>query len=283
MDVTLPPSPSPALTGTPSIEPASTPVSAPSATPDLSLFDVNRWEQASPDGNWNAEGITAIPNPQSGSGEFYYTQLKITSKDRKREWTVVDGWSNYGLGYTTPSIYRWSPDGQHVYVIDSATPDGCAIYGLSSNMRRLNLMDGNIDSIAPHLFGVLDLSSDENTLVAITYNQVIWHYLDTGEVNSVDYQVDALTWQGGNPVWSPDGKSLLFSAVSDACSQPPFTSIFRVDFDTNSLTVLLDKSEHLFHIESWPETGLIHLKEQNNLGESRWLLNPESGQLTPES
>jgi len=264
----------PQQTATPA--PSQTP-GGPTATPDLNQYTLTGWSSDSPDGTWTAVGLVALPGANASVPDAFYRQLTFSKLSGDQKWVLIDGWTPYGLGYTTPSIERWSLDGRYAYIKDNATPDGCSLFGYSENFRRLNLSTGDLEAITPELTGVLSLSPDESNLAGIKSDQMVFHNLASGEELITPYQIEALNWQSGNPVWSPDSQSLLITAISNPCDPNALSSIIRFDLGSLQWATLIDQDPRQLSIAIWPTADQVILNDQ--AGKS-WDLNPITGVLT---
>jgi hypothetical protein len=85
----------------------------------------------------------------------------------------------------------------------------------------------------------------------------------------------------GGVVWSPDGESLLLTASFGGCVpvEERLHSIVRVNFNTSSHSILVDRSSQGFLPKEWPtpEQALL----QDSAG-NQWWMNTSTGELTPD-
>ncbi|MDX1418161.1 MAG: hypothetical protein R3293_28435, partial [Candidatus Promineifilaceae bacterium] len=100
----------------------------------------------SPDGRWQATAWHTEP-VLVGDTEQFYASLTVT--DGETSWTPVAEWRGYGLGFTWPAVYQWSPDSGHLYYTNMVSPDGCSVYSSGTDLYRLDVADGDIVEILP--------------------------------------------------------------------------------------------------------------------------------------
>jgi hypothetical protein len=274
------PTPPPPAKPTATPEPPAAPESSP--TPDLTQLQLDGYADRSPDGRWVAEVTVALPRPENPeTGENYYTRLIIRSTDGAIEWTVVDTWSYFGLGYTVPAVYDWGPDGASVTVIGRAIPDGCFLFEYMMNLRRVDLTDGSVAPLAPDLQGALAPSSDGTTVAALHRELTLLDLAD-GDERRLPIEVAADTWQAGGLVWSPDNSAVAYTVIISPCGigGEQVHSIVRVDIGSGAQTTLIDRDPRQWVTADWPEAARLIVVDGEGV---RWWLDATSGEILEQA
>jgi hypothetical protein len=229
--------------------------------PVLEEMEGYTWSSASPDGKWTAQGRSAFPK----RGEDYYTQLKVSRADGAVEWVVVDEWSPFGLGYTTPRPFQWSQDGRFLYFTNKPVPDGCAVFVNGSDLWRVELADGSVTQVVPSVGLWLALSPDEATLAYAGHSDrgLVLRDLTAGTERGVGLDPGQV-YQAGQITWSPDGIALVLTLAIRPCSKGwgESTSIVRVEADTLEQATLIDQDSRLFTILEWPTAERVLLADK---------------------
>lgn len=215
------PAVTPAATQAPSPSPRATEPAAPMAEATV----------VSPDGRWSAYSLASAPvvSPTSTTGDVYRAVLRLTHADGT-QWTPVDEWRPYGLGWTWPSVLQWSPDGQALYFTNIPVPDGCALFVNGSDLWRVDLSTGRAARLAPVLGISLALSPGAETLAYIDGRgapELVLRDLATGAERRVRVAVEGQ--QAGDIRWSPDGATLEIAVANEPCGNATTYSTVRVD------------------------------------------------------
>jgi len=222
--------------------------------------------------------IAALPT--SSGPENYYTQLKVSKADGTLEWTVVDEWSAWGLGYTIPKPLHWSRDGRFLYFTNQPVPDGCAVFVNGSDLQRIDLSNGDVREIAPPVGLWLALSPDETMLAYIGYGGrgLVIRDLATGAEQEIPLD-PGKDYQAGQVLWSPDSKTIILALAIHPCSTgwADSTSIVRVDVTTLEPVTLLREDKRLFVPVEWTAAGKVLLKDGEG---AHWLMDVTTGQVT---
>lgn len=277
----------PLPTGTPAAEAGATPAEiagTPTATPEFTDLDMHTWSSSSPDGVWTAETTAAFPivDDTNADESHYHARLKVTRGDHTVEWTAVDEWSRWALGYTTPQPFHWSRDGRYLYFTNRPVPDGCALFTNGSDLQRLDLSDGTVTEVVSSVGLVLSLSPDEQTLAYVGYRDrgLILRDLATGEERSVNMD-DRVQGSTGSLVWSPDGTALMLTVAFPKCAPEDHRmhSIVRADVATLSATTLIAQDVRLLTTTEWPEADRVVLTDKTA---DRWWMHPATGQMARE-
>jgi hypothetical protein len=264
---------------TPTEQPTNTQIPDPSTpTPVYTDLDVNTETSTSPDGMWIAELIEAYPT--GGQVPDYYQSLTVRRLDGSVTWTLVDSWSLWALGATSPSIIGWSSG--VFYFADHGTADGCDMFGADLNIRRLTLDDGVL-SETPILAGSgVSLSPNAPSAAYVSRDrsmpEIVIHDLVTDELRSAALEVGDGYWGAGNVVWSPDGNALMLTIDHSGCGPPENTarSIVRVDVASLAQQTLIDHGDRLFRTDSWPEKDRVLLTE---LDGGTWWMDAATGEI----
>jgi len=257
-------------------------VGTPTATPNLLDFQVDTRSFTSPDGEWTAQVIVALPVSSDAAVSSYYTQLKVSKRDGTTEWVIVDEWAEWGLGYTIPQPLHWSHDGRYLYITNKPVPDGCAVFVNGTDLRRVDLSDGSVREIVPSAGLWLSLSPDETMLAYIGYGDrgLVIRDLATGieQETKLDPGKD---YQAGHIIWSPDGTTIMLALAIRPCSTDwaDSTSIIRVDVATLEQVTLLQEDKRLLVPVEWATADKVLLKDK---GGDYWLMDATTGEVTKE-
>jgi Tol biopolymer transport system component len=231
---------------------------------------------ASPDGKWTAEGLVKTNTGIIvGDNELYYVQLKVVSADQSTQWILVDSISNFGLGYTTPQILHWSPDGRYLYFTNRPHVDGCGLFVTASDLWQVDLADGEITQVFSEGAQSYSFSPDGNQLAMLTWStppELVIHELSSGEQSAVSLDFD----DAGVMVWSPDGNAIAMTVANKPCLPGWTQGILLLDVDTLTPTVILEPDERLLQTNDWPETGKIILEDREH---ALYWLETSSGEL----
>ncbi len=249
----------------------------PSSTP--TVIALSTWSLPSPDGLWIAEGSMEGPWME-GLQEVYRATLFVRSTDRATVWNLADETSRYGLGYTTPSVFRWSLDGRALYFGDAPVPDGCALFVNFEDLYRLDLRTGTITELLPPARSLeIAMAPDEESLAFIEWQEspeLVLRDLGTGEERRVPLGAEQDD-QAGGMVWSPDESALLVTVAHSPCLPPAWShSIVWVDLATLETRVVIDHDARRFGVGEWADPAGVLLWDESGRG---WTLDPVSGGL----
>jgi Tol biopolymer transport system component len=225
---------------------------------------------SSPDGQWKAAW--------SGS------DMSLHVTDGAVAWkTAFDpqrfGWDN---GELRP--YRWSADGQFLYVLIFPSADhACTMDG--SGLLKLNLADGSLTEV---LLGkgrlyALALSPDETHLAYVEcagWQGLIVRDLQTGQEVRSQWTEEPKLASG--IVWSPTSDAMVFSmqaALTDAQGVLVGWRSLLVRADGPAWTqITLNEGRESYQPIAWPEANRVLLRSR---AEQIWQLVLDTGQLTP--
>lgn len=290
--VALPPG-NTAVTLLPVPESAETPEAATpeaeTAAPDVSLEDLQPETAVttSPDGRWQAEVTVALPIIDGRTvSDRYYQQLRVTRTDGSIEWTPIERWSNYGLGYTVPQPLYWSEDGQYLYFTNRPVVDGCGVFINASDLVRLDLSSGNLVEIVPPVASSLAISPDGAYVAYFGQGEdrlrLTLRELATGVERWVIVNGTAANVSAGNIVWAPDGSELLLTLAYDACQPETWThSTLLLDVASLRYETLIEQDARRFVVEQWLNAQDALLR--GSAEERPWRLNTVTGNLVQAS
>jgi len=251
-------------------------VLAPMSTPDLVGMQTESWSSTAPDGQWVAEGLVAFP---AAGEDQYYTELRVKKVEESVEWTPVAGWSNFGLGYTTPRPMHWSPDGRYLYFTNAPVPDGCALFTNASDLQRLDLSDGSVSELlSPNLTNALAFAPDGSTVALSRKSEL--YLLDPATANYAAFSVQTLETgaQWGSIVWSPDSQKVAFTIAYAPCQPPAWSqSIVVMDIATLTMTTVLEKEPRRLTSSAWLDAGQILLTDYEG---KQWVLDLTTGEVS---
>jgi hypothetical protein len=249
-------------------------------------MNVQEWASTSSDGTWVATGLVAFPKENIG-GQLAYVRLMIFSADGRTNWTIIDEMQEIGLGFPMPAPVKWSQVGKHFYFTYRVIPDGCSAFDVRSGLQQVNLEDGSVTELLPHISLALALKPDESQVAFVRSGErrLVVRDLTTGEERET--QIDpGKNFNAGNLLWSPDGKSLALTLAINPCEGAfgvsrtvwaESTSILWVDAETLEQKVLLQEDSRLFVTFEWNEPGRITLVDGQE--SSLWELNVNSGEI----
>jgi hypothetical protein len=250
---------------------------SPTPTPALSSMDVHTESFPSPDGKWMAQLTVALPVGGASVGDNYYARLQIARTDRAVTWVVVDQWSHFGLGYTTPRPLHWSGDGHYLYFTDAPAPDGCAVFDNGRDLQQVDLTNGHVKEIIPKVARVVSLSPDDQTLAYIPGggpSRLILRSLATGAERQVNLS-DEKDAQAGSIVWSPDAQVVILTVAVHPCDPSQWRySVVRIDTPTLALKTLIPDDRRSLRTVGWRGVAMVVL--QDDAG-NQWLIDAVTG------
>ena len=281
------PPPVPSPTTAPTILPSDTPAASPTAsgptpTPDLGSYQREASQSLSPDGRWAARVVVSYPLGPDGAafGDTYHTLVRVVDRQESTERTVVDAWSNYGLGLTTPAVLGWSGDGQSLYLADSGVPDGCGA-PFTEYLRRVDLATGSETPIEVRLGMAPTLSPDGSTLASVTETGLTLVDLGTQAETSLPFVEPSGDWWVNRIIWSPAGEALLFSVSHNPCGSPEQASgsLVLVNRAGETSQTLVEQDPRQLVPLSWPLDDLVQLGDKDG---NTWWLQVSSGHVGAE-
>jgi hypothetical protein len=238
----------------------------------------------SPDGRWQAIARHTEPTMLNEMEQFYGS-LQVT--DGQTTWEPVAEWRNYGLGYSFPAVYRWSPDSRYLYFTNLVLPDGCTLHASGEGLYRLDVASGAVTEILPSSKTLnFSLSPDESTVAYTFHNgqQTVFVARDVnrGVESSVSISETDGSARATEIVWSADGKTAVVALVHDACLPDQSSSIIRVGVPAMEATSLVDQDSRQFSIAGWSNSAgkVIRLADKDG---NIWLLDAVTGKLAQES
>jgi len=232
----------------------------------------------SPDGARMAWG-TSVFAPGNAAGDTHI-QLKVANVDGSGEQTVLDEWLKDESILPTPMA--WSPDGKSLYF--SRVPYGIGGYILfwgGPNLYRADLTTGLIAEVLPEqgCLCAMAISPDGSTLAYMPgYDPIklVLRDLSTGVERATD--VDAAHMQAGSVLWSPDGKSLVYTMALSNPDKEAY-SIVRVDAATLAQTPLVQDDARLLETVAWTDANTVWLNAATAAG-GVWRMDATTGAVT---
>lgn len=259
--------------------PQTIPVATADAATDFANMEVQRWHAFSPDQAWTATGVVATP--QNGDAQ-YYTELRVTNADGTITWTPVAGWSNFGLGYTTPRVVHWSADGQSLYFTNAPHPDGCGLFINASDLHQLDLTTGAVAEILPPNSTWVLAAAPDGTIAYLQANELKLLDPTTDTTVSIVLDMAETNVQIGNLVWSPDSQQVAYVVATDLCLPPTWRhALYTVDRHGEDVRLVLPADERRFRIVEWVDESHLLLMD---LEVKQSVLDLDNGQVSePQS
>lgn len=257
----------------------------PSPTPDLEQLTPETRSYFSPDGTWVAEVTVALPFVgDTAVADVYYEKLTVARTDDSARWTVLERWSPYGLGYTTPVPIFWSSDGRSMFFTNRPVPDGCALFTNGADIQQVDLATGSVRQAMPPLANALKIGPDGRTAAYFGTGEAATRLtlrdLSTGVERWVMLNSGEAGVQTGNIAWSPDGSQLLVTIAYSPCQPDAWTqSTLLVNVETLQYRTLIDRDARLFTTETWLSGSRVRLRDA---ADEPWLLNLETGAIVQE-
>lgn len=274
----LSPSQSPILlTTTPLVIPSATAV--PSVQPSVTPFpDEKSLNAITADGKWEISRLLG-----------YDSTIQVRSVDGKTIWVLDETtlpdvqfgqlW-NYKTSNDNSALYFGLDPRQSETIITHRWPPTYGLY-------KLNLADGAIETILePHIDssgfvsnGYLALSPDELQIVYSWWDEPAIVVRDRATLEEQlislpdDYKI------AGPFIWSPNGKSVIFTMWSTVWDYPTEFQIARLDIDEKSIHSLFsDNEENRFWVPTeWVQEDLVCLEDRQS--SELWNINPFTGLL----
>jgi hypothetical protein len=203
------------------------------------------------------------------------------------EWVVEDSLhpDTPGIGYPYPVPFYWSRNGRFMYFTHQSSGDGCFGAGKfrGSDLSRLDLSNGEVLLLFPNFSSWMSISPDEQYLAYFVYTKqgITLRELSSGNEEILDMlvqqeDVDHILDQS-HIIWSPDGKSLLYSVLAGACDPPPYSTwIIRVDMNNRTQKIILENDPRGFIPISWVTSNQVLAHDNNGM---IWWLDPRTGEI----
>lgn len=273
------PGETPAAMFTP-VSPTPTPsgVSVATVMPDLASYYRQVTQMRSPDGRYTARVLLAYPTIAPNgmlAGDQFYTRVWLIGNTDNEMIQVEETWHEIGLGSSTPSILQWSLESTKLFLVDRGSPDGCGP-SFNNNLRVFDLASGVKTNLNISHNGLISLTPDGRQVLIFALGEIQLVDLATFTEGIFPYETPAGEFWAVNPVWSPDGNSLLFGAIENPCS--PYdtqkTWLYLVSLKSGEVRVLQKEDPTYRLAVSWPLSGLAQLSSRN--GQDWWLDVPAS-------
>lgn len=248
-------------------------------TPDLTGYTTSTQTLNSPDGQWTAEALVALPNRDGNvDSRTYYQQLTIARADGSQRFAPLRIWSPYGLGYDYPALTRWSNDGQSLYFTITEAVDGCGIFTSGHNLQRFDVTDNSITRI---LFGDQWATfAPDGERVAYFINGVpAIRDLATQAEQYADYALDT-EGRSGHLIWSADGSHIAYTIANRPCVNgwTESTTLVVVDSTSMARRELLVEDERRLVAVQWLDTA--HILARNPETAETFSVAIETGAVT---
>jgi hypothetical protein len=218
----------------------------------------------------------------------YDSTIQVRSVDGKIKW-VLDETTLPDILFGQLWNYKTSNDGKSLYFgLSSYQYETIVLHRWPPNygLYKLDLTDGKVETILkPHIdssghvvYGYFALSPNESQIIYSWWDepQIAVRNIATLEEETIflpdNYKIT------GPFVWSPNGKSVIFTMWSNAWEYPTDFQVARLDIDDKSLHSLYsDNEENRFFIPTeWIEDDLVYLLNRRT---EPWQINPITGQL----
>lgn len=243
------------------------PLSYDSLPLDQTVYDLSTQMLRSPDGEWQAEAVVALPGINSGNGYTYYQQLTIARTDGSQQYMPLRVWTPYGLGYDYPMLTRWSADSQSLYFTIRTAVDGCGIFGSGSNLQRFDVTENTVSRI---LFG-------EQWATFAPGGEQVAYFANGGLViRTLATYEEAYTAQilsteaiGGHLIWSPNGSQLAYTIANRPCINgwAESTTLVVVDTETMEQTMILHNDKRRLIAVAWLDSSHLLVTDHSSVSE----------------
>jgi len=235
------------------------------------------WEATSPDGQWVATVINQICADVGPEGTIY-EQIKFSRTDHSSGWVLVEEISICGLGYGYYAPIGWSPNSHYFYFASIGVPDGCGFVTGGDPVLQVEMTSHQVTLVSTATDW--KISPDQRTLALTSGNELVLWSMDLGEVGRITINTPGNTEFG---VWKPDSSVLMVTTAETVyCELPTSSSVVRVDLPGLEQTSLITADTRLLFAAEWLDTGMVVLRRFNYGNQSTWLLNPLTGEITPQ-
>lgn len=233
----------------------------------------------SPGKKWSAIGHADL----SSTGNTYTHMLQVLSRDQSIKWTILEGTSALGLGYTIPAPLAWSSDEKYLFVTNRPVPDGCSYLTNGSDLQRLDLESGQLITITSSIGNALSISPDGSTLAYVGYEDrgLVIRRLNSNEEQSIrlpDLNPDS---EIGSIVFSPDNSQIAVTVLSGFCgpSDNRIVMLWTIDVQTLKITHAMKQNDKYLVTVGWLDSKQIILNDDAG---HRWNWQLDSQIIRPE-
>jgi WD40-like Beta Propeller Repeat len=232
----------------------------------------------SPDGTMIAWGTSTF---DTSTGADTHITLNVAWADGSDQQVLVDEYLSDSS--PLPQPIQWSADGRYFYYTNIPYGiGGYILFGGGPDLHRVDVETGEIIEILPDTGCLcpMRVSPDGKTVAYIpgagTLDFVL-HAIESGEERKAE--IDPGHLQAGHILWSPDGRTLIYTmAISNfENTEAEQYAIVRVDAATLEQTVIVRNNEALYDAVLWPVADVVWVMDK---GGNAWLMNPETGELT---
>lgn len=189
-----------------------------------------------------------------------------------------------------PEPFYWSNDGHDLYYVRRASGDGCfgsIEYG-GKDLKKFDLVSGENSDISSGGHYLI-FSPDEKFLAVVSFggDGIQIQDLESGDVKESVFPVRGedvgIEVVPGYLKWSPDNRSLLYVLMAGVCSgagESQFNWIVRLDVQTSSQRVLIEKDEQGLVPVSWMEADKVEMSDRDG---RMWFMDPSTGKISAEN
>ena len=256
------------------------PPEAPNAQTDL--WQTEERSEQSPNQRWVVTTSLRLPTPANPRHQ-YNAKMVVTRLDGSKKFTVMDRWSDFGLGYTIPQPFHWSRDGRYFYFTNLPVSDGCSGLSNASDLQQVDLRSGRIDELLTPIHTWVSLAPDDKNVAAVNHGVLLIGNVVKLDMRRPDFALTSNAESIGAIQWSTDSKQLVFAQLFDACTQTPLgskSSIVWVDARSGQSRVLIKEDARRFMVERWLASHEVLLRDRDF---QRWVLNTKTGELRQDS
>jgi len=254
---------------------STTPSPQPSPTDNLQNCQRSASETISPQGNYTAKTIIALPDEETKlrPGSHYHIRFELLDSRTGDSWTLIDEWRSFDTAILRPVVLRWTEDERYLFFTEKPLTPFCAQFPTAATKRidiiehGIELVPGNPNTVSP----------DGNLLVEYTPRALAIYNL-AGETSArLPISFSKPAKYGTDFTWSPDGTLLLFASFSDCQADVPKTELVLVNLTKGTIKAIASTASHNFRILSFPERNLAQLRDDRG---KTWWLHPGDADLS---
>lgn len=251
--------------------------------------------------------FTCSPEPENikdrwtpGVVDFNTRYTKVIKTDFSQSWEIFfDGFTWANRPDSLLSSYRWTADGNYLYLVPITYPRGSGFYARGyfidgGILYRLNLITGQLEDLFSDVQGIygFSLSPDDQYLAFVTPAER--DVVNIWDMSSDEIAVIELGEEydmAGAFAWTPDSSKLLFAAATDGWLEGAAgISIFKLTINNMYLQMILYNDDRLlipiYHWELknyWLAENILNLTSLDYPSEnysSQWTLDISTGIVT---
>jgi hypothetical protein len=229
----------------------------------------------SPDGTLIAWGTNTF-DPAGGNATR--SLLKVANVDGSDEKVIYD--ETLDEESILPQPIQWSPDGSTFYYTDLPYGiGGYILFGGGPDLKKVDVASGAVTEVLPKTgcLCAMTVSPDGGMVASITGAgplELLLHHVETG--NERKLEIDAGHLQGGNILWSADGKTLLYTMAVSNFDNPEAEkyAVVKVNVETLEQTVMVADNESLYNTMMWVSDETVWLNDKDG---NAWMMNAGTG------